>query len=206
MTTEEFIKMLQEADPSGKAHIRMAGGVPLFAELKPGYWDGPYSYINDDGNYVTSTQYGKVDIHCLNIWDFVERVHELPWEEVKAKFIFDFTYTNPESKKEKEDRILKVAKEAYDDINEVHEESRQRSLSQMRENVKKGWTWFQNKEVDTGKDSMHTHYTWKVFDENGKNRGSNIHMTEPILESGEWERVDNSKIEGYYEWVYKNKP
>ena len=50
MKTSEFIKMLQEADPSGEAHVRMYGGVPKFAELKPGYWDGPYSYIDEEGN------------------------------------------------------------------------------------------------------------------------------------------------------------
>lgn len=50
MTTSEFIKMLQDADPSGEAHIRMSGGVPKYAELKEGYWDGPYSYIDSDGN------------------------------------------------------------------------------------------------------------------------------------------------------------
>ena len=48
MTTSQFIKMLQEADPSGEAHIRMDGGIPLFAELKPGYWDGPYEYIDEE--------------------------------------------------------------------------------------------------------------------------------------------------------------
>ena len=52
MTTSQFIKMLQEADPSGEAHIRMEGGIPLFAELKPGYWDGPYEYIDEDDNYL----------------------------------------------------------------------------------------------------------------------------------------------------------
>ena len=39
MTTSEFIKMLQKADPAGDSHIRMGDGVPFMAELKAGYWD-----------------------------------------------------------------------------------------------------------------------------------------------------------------------
>jgi len=59
MKTSEFIKMLQEADPSGEAHIRMEGGIPRFAELKEGYWDGPYSYLDEEGNWVYSTEGNK---------------------------------------------------------------------------------------------------------------------------------------------------
>lgn len=71
MTTSEFIEILKKADPSGEAHIRMEGGIPLFAELKPGYWDGPYSYIDKDDNYVYTSAGSKVDIYCVDIWDFV---------------------------------------------------------------------------------------------------------------------------------------
>jgi hypothetical protein len=58
MTTKEFIKILQDADPSGEAHIRMEGGIPMYAELKAGYWDGPYAYI-EDGKYVYSAEGSK---------------------------------------------------------------------------------------------------------------------------------------------------
>ena len=30
MKTKDFIKMLQDEDPSGEAHIRMSGGVPTW--------------------------------------------------------------------------------------------------------------------------------------------------------------------------------
>ena len=70
MKTKDFIKMLQEADPSGEAYIRMQGGVPHCAELKEGYWDGPFQYIDDDGNFVTSIKEFKVDIHCIDILKF----------------------------------------------------------------------------------------------------------------------------------------
>ena len=90
MTTKEFIKMLQDADPSGDAHIRMSGGVPRYAELKPGYWDGPYSYIDGDGNWVYSSMNNKVDIWTEEIDDYVGDMCDTydtpPWEDIKKKF------------------------------------------------------------------------------------------------------------------------
>lgn len=73
----------------------------------------------------------------------------------------------------------------------------------MKENANKGWTWFQNKKVDTER-GMHIFYTWKIYDENGKEKGSNVWMTESVQDSGLWERVDNGVNEGYYQWIYKN--
>jgi len=59
MTTGEFIKMLQEEDPSGKAHLRMDGGIPWFEECKAGYYDGPYSYIDENKNFVYKKKDGR---------------------------------------------------------------------------------------------------------------------------------------------------
>jgi hypothetical protein len=112
--------MLQKADPSGTAHIRMEGGIPLCAELKPGYWDGSYSYIDDDGNYVTSTRNDKIDIHCLSIHDFIEMHEKLTWDEVKKKFKFDLNYSEWQNK-EREEVILTKARLAYDEWVEVNQ-------------------------------------------------------------------------------------
>ena len=87
--------MLQEADPSGEAHIRMSGGVPFYAELKEGYWDGPYSYIDEEGNYIYTTQGVKVDLYQKNIQDFASDFFNLHnpkrnnWESLKNKFKFN---------------------------------------------------------------------------------------------------------------------
>lgn len=62
MTTGQLIKLLQEADPSGEAHMRMEGGIPWFVECKPGYYDGAYSYIDENKNFVYSTEGWKVDV------------------------------------------------------------------------------------------------------------------------------------------------
>lgn len=208
MTTLEFIEILKKADPSGEAHIRMEGGIPLFAELKPGYWDGPYSYIDKDDNYVYTSAGSKVDIYCVDIWDFVERNmnRNTKWEEIEKKFKFELTYSIKEHRDERANSILKQAKEAYNDIMEIETSSYNRSLEEMIKNAEKGWKWFQNKDVDKNEvPNMHKYYTWKIFDENGKEQGSNIHMTESIQDSGLWSKLESNEMPGYYEWKFNNK-
>jgi hypothetical protein len=118
MKTKEFIKMLQEADPSGEAHVRMDGGIPQCAFIVPGYYDGSYSYLDENENWVRSTEGVKLDIHSMDIWDFVERHEELEWEDVKSKIIFKMGNMKTDHRKES---FLKKAKEAYDKIKEINE-------------------------------------------------------------------------------------
>jgi hypothetical protein len=209
MKTSEFIKMLQEADPSGEAHIRMEGGIPRFAELKEGYWDGPYSYLDDEGNWVYSTEGNKVDIHCIDRWDYVSdmiHTYNIPsWEEVVSKFKFSLGYSIESQRKEREENSLKDAKESYEQSVEMHKEFQLEGEKRSLDNSEKGWTWFQNKLVDdiTLKPNMHHYYTWKVYDENGKDQGSNPHNVQSVYKSGLFERHDNGVIEGYYQWIKK---
>lgn len=210
MKISEFIKMLQEADPTGEAYIRMGCGVPKFAELKPGYYDGPYSYIDEDGNWNHSTQGNKVDIHCFNVGDFVESLlgiyKIIPFEEVVSRFKYNLSYTVEEQRKERENVILREAKEAYDDIVELYEKFQKEGEEIALLNSDKGWTWFQNKLVDeeTIGPNMHHYYTWKVYDENGKEQGSNPYNVQFVYKSGLFERHDNGAVEGYYQWIKRN--
>lgn len=216
MKTKEFIEKLKTADPSGECHVRITGGavgIPTFCEQKEGYWDGPYDYIDENNNWVRTTEGNKVDIHCIDINDFVSRnvhVHSMggitPWEEIKKKFVTDTTYSNESHNDEIYNNLIEEAKEDYDMIVEITERSYNKSLDEMIENAKKGWKWFQDKLVDTpekGKPNFHVYYTWKIFDENNKSvNGSNIHMTESIQKSGQWEKLDNDEMSGYYEWKF----
>lgn len=207
MTTSEFIKMLQEEDPLGTAHVRIAGGVPYKAELKDGYWDGPYSYI-DDKKYVTSCEAVKVDIFCMDIEEFVEYNHAkgYSWEDIEKRFIFKLDcYANESDRNEKSESVLNEARKHYDTLIEIHERLYQEGLIKMIENANKGWRWFQNKLVDDfeSNSSMHHHYTWKIFNEQYKEEGSNIINTESIVKSGKWEKHDNNVMPGYYQWKFK---
>lgn len=210
MTTSEFIKMLQEADPSGSAHIRMEGGIPVFAEHKAGYWDGPYSYIDEEGNYVYSTQGSKVDIHCRDVDEFVEHhfnIHDPNnWEKIQSKFKFELSYSIPEQRKEREDIILNSAKKSWEEYYEIYKEMFDEQVDKSIENSKNGWTWFQNKEVENKelKPNMHHYYTWKIYDKNGVEQSSNPYNTQGVYKSNFFERLDNDKMPGYYQWILKN--
>ncbi len=209
MKTKDFIKMLQEADPSGEAHIRLGDGIPVYAELKAGYWDGPYSYIDEEGNYVYSSAGEKVDIYCRDIEGFVSHHFNLHdpdnWEKIKSRFKFDLTYAIPEQRNERENGILDSAREAYDMLFEIYDRSFKEQKEVSIERANKGWTWFQNKLVDDEnlKPNMHHYYTWLVYDENGKEQGSNIYNTQGVYKSGLFERLDNDVKRGYYQWVLK---
>lgn len=103
MKTKDFIKMLQEADPSGEGYVRLpGGGAPWFAEAKEGYWDGPYQYLEfgeerkfypHDAVLVTSTKGYKVDIHVMEldtiIWD-----ENGDLDKIKKRIRYDLTYVH----------------------------------------------------------------------------------------------------------------
>ena len=205
MKTKELIELLKKEDPSGEGHVRIGDGIIRGAESKEGYWDGPYSYIEKDKNgdivWVESTRNYKVDIHTMDLFDFAER-YGGDWENMKKHIRVDFDYLDGGERKE---QFLKEAKRECDECKEVRDALYEREYNDMKENAKKGWKWFQNKDVDKCESpNLHKYYTWKIYDENGKERGSNIYNTQTIMKSGDWERVDDNQKKGYYQWIYKN--
>lgn len=207
MTTNEFIEMLRKADPKGEGHLRMSGGVPRYAEAKEGYWDGPYQYIDDDGNFVTSIAGYKVDIHCTDIEDFAsdlaDRAENQKWEDIEGKFKFELGgYSNTNQRNDRIKGYIERARGSWEQMKGIQKTLYDRSFNEMKENAAKGWSWFQNKLVDT-EGGRHHYYSWKIFDENGKDQGSNINQTESIQKSGEWIKTDNNVIPGYYQWIRK---
>lgn len=205
MKTKDFIKMLQEEDPSGECYIRLNGDPIWFAEQKEGYWDGPYNFIEkgEDGKYTwtASTKGHKVDIHTMDMFSFSER-YGGDWEEVKKHIKVEYTYLD---NGDRERQFMEHAKEECDQYKEMRESLYEKGHNDMKENAKKGWRWFQNKDVDKNeKPNLHKYYTWKIYDEKKKERMSSVYNTESIMKSGDWEKVDNKKKKGYYEWIFKN--
>lgn len=90
MKVKDFIKMLQDADPSGESYINMSGGVPIFADNMPGYYDGHYSYIDSENNWIVTTENSKVTLYSRDKYDQVEYLFDrgLSLEQVIEKFIF----------------------------------------------------------------------------------------------------------------------
>lgn len=223
MKTKDFIKMLHEADPSGEAHIRLPdGGIPVYAELKEGYWDGPYSYFDDDGNYVYSSEDLKLDLYSTDIWDFVNNHtdEKTTWEEIKNRFIFKLTgYCESESKNRKINTVLQEAKEAYDFASKMEKEMLEESIQRAIQRAKDGWTFFQNKQVDLKeRGHAYVYYQWRLFPPTKRKsklmemfskkekqlwEPSSLGDTEGLLKSGLFEKIDNNKLDGYYEWILK---
>jgi len=104
MKTKDFIKMLQEEDPSGESYIRIDGNPIWFLEGKPGYWDGPYNYIekgsDDKYMWTQSTEGSKVDIRTIDLYDFAE-LYRGDWEEMKKHLKVNYTYLD-DGEREKE--------------------------------------------------------------------------------------------------------
>lgn len=119
MKTKDLIKMLQEEDPTGECHVRLNGSEPIiWVESKPGYWDGPYNYIeNGEDNkptWVTSTKGNKIDIATIDLFDFAEKFNG-DWNEMKKHIRVEYTYLNDDRK----NQFLKNAKKECDEYNEM---------------------------------------------------------------------------------------
>ena len=121
MKTKEFIKRLQDVDPTGEEHIRISGGVITGVELKEGYWDGPFDYVEkgEDGKlkWVASTKGNKVDVHTMDLYDFAEW-YDGDWEEMKKHITIEYGYVN----KDREEEFMKHAKRECDEYNEISAE------------------------------------------------------------------------------------
>jgi hypothetical protein len=119
MKTKDLIKQLQEVDPSGEGYIRMSGGVPYLIMSLPGYYDGCYDYIDENGNFVASTEGYKVDIRTMDIegyvWDLLDRNPNITWEETKEKLILN---VNEHTR----DYYIRKAHEAFTESKELDEE------------------------------------------------------------------------------------
>lgn len=201
MTTSEFIKMLQAEDPSGEAHIRLDGGVPYAAEHKPGYYDGPFTYLDKDGNYVTSTVGTKVDIYCKEpstlIWDndmewneFTEDP-ELAWERLKKLFLFE----GHDGRKDQVASFFVRLRKEFDEYVAHSTVSNKKYLEDVLDKHAKGWRFMQKK------DGRMKFYDWEIRRPDGKNDGANWATTGPILLSGRFEPVD---CDGFIEWIPKS--
>jgi hypothetical protein len=102
MKTKDFIKMLQDADPSGEAHIRIPeiSGAVWFPQRIEGFYNGPYFYVeklDPDGEdsfnnlkIIASTNGNKVDINLYDyetlVWDQKGNI-----DEIKKRIGFNFS-------------------------------------------------------------------------------------------------------------------
>jgi hypothetical protein len=187
--------------------VRFPSGVPVSCERKPGYWDGPYEYIDEEGNWVYSSKDTKVDIYCVDIEEYISEMidtYSIPaWEEISKKFIFSLTYSIPAQRKEREECVLRTAKKVYDELVEIEIKHRTEAEERALQRSLEGWRWFQDKRVEdpTLCPNLHHYYTWKVFDSKGKEQSSNLYNVEAVYKSGLFKREDNDNVPGFFEWI-----
>jgi hypothetical protein len=186
MKIKDFIKMLQEADPTGEAHIRLAGGVPVGAQLKPGYYDGYFEYLDDDNNLVLSTKYNKVDISCVESFDIIEQTINTcntykdsiddMWMKVKAKFKCELHYTDSF------DNYMLTVKKEFDEWVIYQMKSDQEYLNTVIENYRNGSRYYRKKDFKNFYDG------W-IF-KGDISLIANYATTNPILNSGRFEEKE----------------
>ena len=132
MKTKDLIKLLQEEDPTGECHVRGWSGAISHVWGKPGYYDGPYSYLEEveiDGKetkrMVFSSKGNKIDIHC---YDLTDLCWDLDGDEEKVleRVRFEYTYL----KSDREENIRKK-------ISEECAEARNFSTCSMKEYLEK---------------------------------------------------------------------
>lgn len=159
MTTKELIKLLKKNDPSGKSHVRI-NDEPVYAvELKEGYWDGAYNYLEEDENgdliWVQSTENDKVDIITMDMFSFIERYNG-DWDKIESHIKINYGYLD----KTKEENFLREFRQECIEYNKIETRLYNQALSEMINNAKKGWKWFQNKDVDILLiPNIHVYYT-----------------------------------------------
>src|SRR5205814_1785784 len=134
--------------------------------------------------------------------DLADRDEDQTWEEIEGKFKFELGGYAIESQRNERIRgYLERARASWEEMKGIQKTHYERALAEMSANAEKGWSWFQNKLVDT-EGGRHHYYSWKVYNENGKEEGSNIWNTESIQKSGKWKKLDDEIMPGYYHWVY----
>jgi len=140
MKTKDFIKMLQEEDPSGEGYLRVQGGAIYCVESKPGYWDGNYSYYDRDTNilHITSEGY-KIDVHTISpediVWDENGNM-----DEIRKRLDPNYeSYSNPEQRKEMYENFWKKMEKEAVDARECYEKLHQESLNRVMDRYKNGW-------------------------------------------------------------------
>ena len=146
MKVKDLIKYLQEADPTGERHVRVDGGAIFGCEPKPGYWDGPYQYIDwDRKKYVISTKGDKVDIRTMSyedwIWD-----HDGDTSDIELQL----TYCNDTREKEYRKEFKEIAEEARAQAEIFDEEF----LERVKKLIAEGWAFREDKKNGNWSKSM----------------------------------------------------
>lgn len=189
MKTKELIDLLKKEDPTGEAHIRVAGGVIQWVERKPGYYDGPYEYF-EDGKMVFSDEGVKIDLHLQDLEGFM-------WEDDSSVDDLIFRYSN--SRKKDIEYIKSQAKKYKDESEECNRQLYNDMVVAVLNKIKKYHQIFQSKDEPIGRYNVMFWDGIKI-DNDGQRRNQLMQgECAVVLKSGFFEPKD-SVWKDFIEW------
>jgi hypothetical protein len=140
MKTKDFIKMLQEEDPTGEGYVRVEGGAIHHVEAKEGYWDGSYKYYDPQTRklHITTENY-KVDVITIDVEDIVwDECGDM--EKIRERLVPNYeSYADPNQKKEAYDNFWKKVEDEAKDAKESWDILRQDLIDGVIKKYKDGW-------------------------------------------------------------------
>lgn len=174
MKSKDVIKQLQEIDPSGETHVCLWGNSALmsFAKL-PGYYDGSYAYINDDGKHVVSRSGDKIIAYDYDVDYWVEE-HEGDIDKVLEQFVLKGL---PDHNKE---RVMSQIEKACKEYNDFEEKSHKEFSFEIIKRLQDGWSVFTiDKQI--------------VYVKDDKKEFFNLGSIKAINDSGLFEKDENNR-------------
>lgn len=158
MKTKDFIKMLQEEDPTGEGYVRVDGGAIMYCEAKEGYWDGAYTYWDKDTRtWHSSTQGYKIDVITVTWEDIVWELNG-DMEKIRARLKPDYTgYV--EGKKYEENFWKKVEEEAVQ-AKECYDKLTQEMLKEVLHKFNNGYKFWT---LNNDKPMIQNGAKWKKY-------------------------------------------
>lgn len=158
MKTKDFIKMLQEEDPTGEGYVRVNGGAITFCEAKEGYWDGAYTYFDrDTRTWHSSTQGYKIDVHTITWEDVVWELNG-DMEKIKEKLKPDYSgYVNG---KEYEENFWKKVEEEAVSAKQTYDKLTQEMFERTTKKFNDGYTFWT---LNNDKAMIFNGARWKKF-------------------------------------------
>lgn len=142
LTTNELIEVLKREDPSGKLYVRGVGSI-VDVERLPGYWDGYYEYLDEDGYFHITRKGEKVNLVMYEWEDFIADE-----DGDTSKLIIEDT-----------DHMKKEVEEFVKDWKRMRKQSFEHHFSEVMKKYKDGFVAVQHK--DSNINHINEQWWWK---------------------------------------------
>lgn len=177
MKTKDIIKELQEIDPSGETHVRFQSGELIGFERKEGYYDGAYTYKDDQDRFVITDKGEKIDAYFEEISDMIWE-YKGNLEEIENKIVVDLS-----KKDARKDFLERVIKPEAEKAREWHRKSLEEFTFKVLKKIKEGWIVTQPLDTKIG------HLNYMYFEKDDKKEKMCQGECDAVLNSGFFELI-----------------